>query len=99
MSSPMMTGRTTRWPFSKSSPNEESFPSVGHIPMDGLDPISLLGQPLAHLLGNHYRTMLAASAAKGHGQVALALLNVMRQQKQQQLRDPLQKLRRLREIA
>ena len=67
--------------------------------MDGLDLVSLLGQSLAHLFGDHYRTVLAASAAKGYREVALSFFNVVWQQKQQQLRDAIQELCCLGELA
>src|ERR1700721_4627821 len=43
--------------------------------------------------------MLATGAAKGHGQVALPFLNVVRKQKEQELGDPVQKLGRLGKFA
>src|ERR1035438_135878 len=46
----------------------------------------------ADFIGNHYRAMLSPGTAEGDGEVALSLANVMRQQKDQQLREQAHKL-------
>ena len=57
--------------------------------MHYLHPVLRFAQTFAHLFRDHDRAMLAAGTAEGDGQVALAFLNVVRQQIDEQLRDAL----------
>src|SRR5690348_15350987 len=70
--------------------------SAGTVAVRYLDPISRLAQTLANIFGDHDRAVLAAGAADGDGQVALAFVDVVRQQIYQQVGDALQKFRGLR---
>jgi hypothetical protein len=47
--------------------------------VDGFDLVAGFLQALAHFVGHHYAAVLAAGAAKGYGQIALALVHVVRQ--------------------
>ncbi len=58
-----------------------------HIPMHNLHAVSSFVQALADFLGDHHRTMLAAGAAKADGEIALAFVDVVRQQVNQQIGD------------
>jgi hypothetical protein len=55
--------------------------------MDDLDPVAGLSQALTDFLADHYRTMLAASATEGDGQITFSFSDVMRQQVHQQFGD------------
>src|SRR5580704_3149643 len=86
-------------PLSKSSSRWASLYSIvaaltRHVPMRRLHPIARRRQPLLHLFGNEYRPMLPARTSKRHRQIALALLDVVRQQKLQHIHRLIQKLRR-----
>src|SRR5579859_2957207 len=75
------------------------LPSVGHVAMDGLDPVAFFRQALVDFLCDHHGAVLAPRATEGHCQIALALLDVMRQQEEQQLRHPVQKLTSLGKVS
>ena len=57
--------------------------------MHDLYAISRFPQPFTDLFRNHHRAMLAAGTTKRNRQVALSLVDVMRQQVHQQFRYPL----------
>jgi len=69
-----------------------------HIAVSGIHPIPLLRQSLLHLFRNKDRPMLPTSTSKRHRQVALPLLDVVRQEKLQHLRSLIQELFRLRKL-
>ncbi len=70
-----------------------------HIPMKCFHMVSRILQPQRQLFRHHHTAMLAAGAAKGHRQVALPFLNIVRQQVEHQVRHPFKKLHRLRKAA
>ena len=51
-----------------------------------------LRQALAKLVGDHHAAMMAAGAAERNGEIALAFLDVVRQQVDQQIGDTLDEL-------
>src|SRR5215831_6720147 len=57
------------------------------IPVDHLDVITRLSQPLPDLLGNQYRPVLSSGAAKCNCQVALSFAHVVRNEISQQFRN------------
>src|SRR5450432_3816877 len=59
------------------------------IPVHHLHPVPGLVQASAHFLRDHDGAVAPAGAAKGNGQVALAFVNVVRQQIDQQFGDAL----------
>src|SRR5258708_4732282 len=65
---------------------------LGNIAMLDLCAISGRSQVFVDLFGNHDRAVMAARAAEGDSQIALALMNVMRQQVDQQLGDSFDEL-------
>ncbi len=67
--------------------------------MYNLHSVARFLQPLGNIFRDHHRAVLAAGAAEGDGQVALAFVNVMRQKIDQQLRNPLDEFAGLREGA
>ena len=67
-----------------------------HVSMHDLHPVSRFVQALADLLRDHDRTMLAAGAAKADGQIALAFVDVVRQEIDQKIGNPQNKFLRLR---
>src|ERR1035438_8710365 len=79
--------------------NFETGVSLTHrrVPMDHLYVVPRFGQPFLDLFGNQYRAVLASGAAERDGEVALAFANVMRDQVNQQLRNPRDKFLGLRE--
>src|SRR5215472_3540530 len=73
--------------------------SLRAVAVQHLHPISRFLQPLGHIFGDHYRPVLAAGAAESNGQIAFALVNVMRQEVNKQIRDALDELGSLRKRA
>src|SRR5580704_14060154 len=69
--------------------------SAGHIAMRGLHAIALFLESLADFLRNHHRSVLAAGTAEGDRQVALALVDVVRQKKKQHAGNAIQEFARL----
>src|ERR1700687_1701974 len=67
------------------------------VPMRDLHFVSRFPQPLADIFGDHHRAVLSAGTSEADGQVALSLANVVRQQVDQQFRDAVNELLRLRE--
>ena len=61
--------------------------------------VAFLGQPFAHFLGDHDGAVLSAGAAKGDGEIALALVDVVRQEEEQQVGDASKEFLRLVEFA
>src|SRR5258708_12634987 len=59
------------------------------VPMDHLHPVSRLPQIPGDIFGNHDRTMLSPSATETNSQIALAFMDVVRQQVDQQIGDTL----------
>src|SRR5579871_540260 len=55
------------------------------VAMHNFDAVSGATKVLANILGDHYRTMLPSGATKGDGEVALSLVDVVRQQVHQQI--------------
>jgi hypothetical protein len=53
--------------------------------MQNLDAISGTPEVLAHFLGNHHRPVLAPCASERDCQIALTLMDVMRQQVDEQI--------------
>ncbi len=70
-----------------------------HVPVRSLHPVALIRQPLLHLFRNKDRPMLSSGTSKRHRQIALPLLDVMRQKKLQHVRRLVQKLLRLRKLT
>src|ERR1035438_1380245 len=64
--------------------------------MSDFDDVAVPGQATRNLFGNHDRAMLTAGAPKSHGQIALPFVDVVRQQKKQHIRNPVEELARLR---
>src|SRR5271169_6944495 len=62
------------------------------VPMHNLDSVAGFPQASAHVLRNHHGAMLAARAAEGDRQVALAFPHIVRQEINQQLGDALDEL-------
>src|SRR5271166_5686848 len=58
--------------------------------------VSCSAQPLAHVFGNHDGTMLPAGATEADGQVALAFVNVVGEQVDEQFGDAADEFLRLR---
>src|SRR6266851_3249881 len=78
------------WPFQLPGPLRTKFELLLRtIAMDHLHPISRLPQVSADVSGNNDRTMLSPSATETNGQVALAFMDVVRQQVNQQIGDAL----------
>src|SRR5271166_4713768 len=71
--------------------------SLGHITVHNLHPVSCFVQAFAHLLGDHHGAVLTACTTEADREVALALMDVVRQQVHQQIRDTPDKFLRLRE--
>ena len=67
--------------------------------MNNLDAVSGAAKMLADIFSDHDGTVLTSCATEGDGQVALAFVNVMGQQVDQQIGDAGNKLLRLREGA
>ena len=67
--------------------------------MPRLDPVSVVRQPPLHLLCDENGSVLPTRAPERHRQVALAFLDVVRQQKLQEVRYLVQELLRLRELT
>src|ERR1700683_1618652 len=65
--------------------------------MRGLDAIAVPRKAACYFFGNHHGAMLTTGAAKRQSEVALAFVDVVRQQKQQQIRHAIEKFPRLRE--
>jgi translocation and assembly module TamB len=59
--------------------------SARHVAVDGFYLVAGFLQALVHLFGHHDAAVLAAGAAEGYGQIALAFLHVMGQQVKHQL--------------
>ena len=55
------------------------------IPMHHLHPVLRGTQTFGHIFGDHDGAVLAAGATEGDGQIALAFMNVMRQQVDEQV--------------
>src|SRR5271167_4584677 len=66
------------------------------VPVYHLHVVSSLGQPLLDLFGNQHRAMFSSGASERDGQIALAFMNVVRNQIDQQLRDAVDELLGLR---
>src|SRR4051812_43536078 len=64
-----------------------------------LDLVSTRCEVFTHLIGDHHGPVMAACAPESDGQIALSFPDVMRQQINQKIRDPLYKLAGLRERA
>src|SRR5580658_2972910 len=64
--------------------------------MHGFDAVAMPRQAAGDLFGNHHGAVLAASAAERQSEVALAFVDVVREQKEQQFGDPIEKLPGLR---
>ena len=60
--------------------------------MGGLHIVAGRLETLAYVFGDHHGAVLAARTAKPDGQVTLPFANVMRQEKNQELRDSLDEL-------
>src|SRR5260370_12814165 len=69
------------------------------VPMDHLHPVSRLPQIPGDIFGNHDRTMLSPGTTETNGQIALAFMDVVRQQVDQQIGDTLDEFLGLRERA
>src|SRR6478736_587164 len=67
--------------------------------MQDFHTVSSAAEVLTDIFGNHHRPMLASGTAEGDGQIALAFVNIMRQQVDQQVGDAGNKFLRLRERA
>ena len=53
--------------------------------MHNFQAVSGFVQALSYLIGDHHRTVLAAGAAETDGEIALAFVDVVRQQVNQQI--------------
>src|SRR5579872_5641200 len=69
------------------------------IPMQHFHPIPCLPKALTNIFGDHHRAMLPAGAAERDREIAFSFPNIVRQQVNQQLRNPLDELARLRKRA
>src|ERR1039458_5014247 len=67
-----------------------------YIAMGGLRGVAVATQAARYRFGNHHGTMLAAGASEGQREIALALVDVVRQQEEQHVRYAVEKLPRLR---
>ena len=67
--------------------------------MSCLDAISLFSQPLLDFFCNHDGPVLAACTTKRHCQVALALTNIVRKKKKQELGHAVQEFLCLRKLS
>ena len=74
-----------------------SAPSLsGAIPVYDFHFVSCAAQPLADIFGNHHRAVLTPGTTETDGEVALALMNVVGQQVDQQVGDAADELLGLR---
>src|SRR5208282_1605893 len=86
-----------RWDGAEPRPHTTSAARpLRTVPMHDLHFVSRFPQPFAYILGDHHRAVLSAGASEADGQVALALADVVRQQVDQQFRDAVNELLRLR---
>src|ERR1051325_6162617 len=69
------------------------------IAVDDFDPVIGATQALGHFFGNHHRAVLAPGATERNRQVALAFADVVRDEIDQQRRNPRDKFAGLREGA
>src|ERR1700678_2276943 len=85
--------------LSCASYHSSALQSPRHVAVRRLYPIALRSHPLLHLLRNKHGPMLPTRTPKRHRQIALTLLDVMRQKKLQHVRCLIEKLRRLRKFT
>src|SRR5271167_3599630 len=83
--------------FDPRVPRSRSLPRT--IAVNRLHFVSGPAQPLSHVFGNHDGAMLPASATEADREVALALVNVVRQQVNKQFGDAADELLGLRKGA
>ena len=86
------TASCYRFVVAEGAPLERGSRSVYHVRdyfgisrCDNLHAVSGLVQALAYFLGDHHGTVLAAGAAKADREIALAFVDVVRQQVNQQI--------------
>ena len=68
---------------------------LGAIPVHDLHLVPGLAQSRIYLFRDHHRAVLSTCASETNGQITFALMNVVRQQINQQLRDAINKFTRL----
>src|SRR5580698_10289068 len=103
-------GRTSCRAAKTTTPTRTSLPSILidrvlrsllhgllHIPVRGLGVKAAKREILTDLVGDHDRSVVSAGAAERDREIALAFANVVREQIDQQLRDPLDEFLGLRE--
>src|SRR5260370_14468338 len=90
-------GLCPAWTGRRPVPTQLSRRLLRTVPMRDLHFVSRFPQPLADIFGDHHRAVLSARTSEADGQVALSLANVVRQQVDQQFRDAVNELLRLRE--